>query len=82
MKSIQVRDLPDHIYYKLKEESQKGHRSLTQQAIATLAQGLRSDLSPKNRRLEVLQNIKSNLPAIKKYEVSNPVDLIRQDRDR
>ena len=43
MPSIQVRDLPEQIYRKLKINAKKDHRSLSQQAIVTLKKGLGID---------------------------------------
>ena len=43
MPSIQVRDLPEEIYNKIKNNAQKDHRSLSQQAIVTLKKGLGID---------------------------------------
>jgi len=40
MPTIQIRDLPEHLHYKLKEEAGKQHRSLSQQAIVVLSKGL------------------------------------------
>jgi plasmid stability protein len=35
-----VRELPENIYYQLKKQADQDHRSLAQQAVAVLAQGL------------------------------------------
>ncbi|MBF0287893.1 MAG: hypothetical protein HQM14_08750, partial [SAR324 cluster bacterium] len=73
MKSLQVRDVPDHIYQKLLKESQKEHRSLAQQTITTLAKGLNTQLSPKEKRQELLQKISKNTVGLDVNSLDNPV---------
>ncbi|MCP4754478.1 MAG: hypothetical protein GY866_26650 [Proteobacteria bacterium] len=82
MKSLQVRDVPDHIYQKLLLESKKSHRSLAQQTIATLSMGLKTLLSPKAKRKELLLKIKERSSKIDIQNTRNPTDLVREDRDR
>ena len=81
MSSLQVRDLPDHLYILLKEEAEKAHRSLAQQAIIALAKGLGMPSYPAERRQKLIQDI-----AAKKLKHNKPmpsaVDLIREDRNR
>jgi plasmid stability protein len=81
MPTLQVRDVPEHIYRRLVREAEKEHRSLTQQAIAVLAKGLDVEADPKARRRSVLEEIKRvNLGGGK--HLLDPVRLIREDRDR
>ncbi len=82
MKSLQVRDVPEHIYEKLLEESKKEHRSLAQQAIASLAKGLNTPLSPKDKRKELLRTINQKKLDVDTKSFMDPVDLIREDRER
>ena len=82
MASLQVRELPDLIYHKLKLEADKKHRSLARHATITLAKGLESSLISKERRLEILSDLKRNTQKIREFNLSNPVDLIRDDRGR
>jgi len=82
MASLQVRELPEQIYEKLKLEAEKKHRSLTQQAIITLAKGLDSPIDPKERRRIIIEGLdKANIRK-KKEKLSDPVRLIREDRER
>jgi hypothetical protein len=81
MPLLQVRDLPEPLYRRLVEEAAKERRSLSQQAIATLAKGLAADLDSTQRRKAALleaskidRRVTRNLPA--------PARLIREDRDR
>ncbi|HQU71848.1 MAG TPA: argininosuccinate lyase, partial [Calditrichia bacterium] len=43
MPSLQVRDLPDHLYQKLKDMAAAEHRSISQQAIVMLEKGFAAD---------------------------------------
>jgi len=82
MKSLQVREVPDHLYQKLLMESKKSHRSLSQQTIVTLSLGLKTSLSPKANRTKLLLKIKERSSEIGIQKLKNPVDLVREDRDR
>jgi len=82
MPSLQVRELPEHIYRTLCHEAEAAHRSLAQQAVAVLARGLQLDLEPRSRRKAVLAAIREQG---KRYPVAglpDPVLLIREDRER
>jgi hypothetical protein len=81
MPSLQVRELPEHIYLQLCREAEVQHRSIAQQAVAALARGLRIELDPKSRRIELLAQI--NADPIKLNILSlDPAQLIREDRER
>ena len=82
MPSIQVRDLPEQIYNKIKNNAQKEHRSLSQQAIVTLKKGLGIDEDHKERRRILVDQIMSRRVAFDIAKLENPVNLIREDRDR
>jgi len=82
MPSIQVRDLPEQIYSKIKNNAQKDHRSLSQQAIVTLKKGLGIDENHKERRRILVDQIMSRRVAFDIAKLGNPVNLIREDRDR
>ena len=82
MTSIQIRDLPEQIYNKIKNNAQKDHRSLSQQAIVTLKKGLGIDENHKERRRILVDQIMSRRVAFDIAKLENPVNLIREDRDR
>ena len=82
MPSIQVRDLPEQIYNKIKNNAQKDHRSLSQQAIVTLKKGLGIDENHKERRRILVDRIMSRRVAFDIAKLEDPVKLIREDRDR
>lgn len=81
MPLIQVRDVPDHIYRLLAEKAGKERRSLAQQVVAVLAQGLQVEMDPKARRQKVLRAIQTGT-RIKTGKLSDPARLIREDRRR
>ncbi|MBW2605688.1 MAG: hypothetical protein JRE28_15505 [Deltaproteobacteria bacterium] len=82
MPSIQIRDLPEQIYSKIKNNAQKDHRSLSQQAIVTLKKGLGIDENHKERRRILVDQIMSRRVAFDITKLENPANLIREDRDR
>ena len=82
MPSLQVRELPENIYYLLQEKAKKNHRSLAGETIVTLAKGLKTPISSKSRRAELLKKISHNTYFNKKVSNIDPVDFIREDRDR
>jgi plasmid stability protein len=82
MPSIQIRDLPEQIYNKIKNNAQKDHRSLSQQAIVTLKKGLGIDENHKERRRILVDRIMSRRVAFDIAKLENPANLIREDRDR
>jgi hypothetical protein len=82
MPSLQVRELPEHIYQTLCHEADASHRSIAQQAVAALAKGLKLDLSPQMRRKALLAAIHGGGPQQDGSGLPDPALLIREDRDR
>ena len=82
MPSIQVRDLPEQIYNKIKNNAQKDHRSLSQQAIVTLKKGLGIDENHKERRRILVDQIMSRRVDFDIAKLEDPVNLVREDRNR
>ena len=80
MASLQIRKLPDALHQKLVAAARREHRSVPQQAIVLLAAGL--DISPvvKAHRQQVLATIQDDAKRLQEFDVSDPADLIRQDR--
>ena len=83
MPSLQVRELPVNIYRLLQKRAKFEHRSLAQEAVVTLAKGLNTTASNKDRRQKLLQNI-IDFPCSSAETTANidPVSLIREDRER
>jgi len=66
----------------LLQEAESKHRTIEQQAIVTLAHGLKTSIDPKIRRNNVLHELKLNADVISNYTLSDPVELIKKDRER
>jgi len=81
MPLLQMRDVPDHIYRLLEEQAERERRSLSQQAIAVLAHGLKVGLDAKARRQKIIHALRESAPA-QSGRLSDPVRLIRKDRQR
>ncbi|HQV31247.1 MAG TPA: hypothetical protein PKV71_05190 [Calditrichia bacterium] len=82
MPSLQVRDLPDHLYQKLKDMAAAEHRSISQQAIVMLEKGFAADDEPGQRRREILAQFRRQADRISSYQLPDPVDIIAADRQR
>jgi len=81
MPTLQVRDVPEHIYRALAEQAERERRSLAQQTVAVLARGLNLETDAKARRKKVLDAVQSADHAA--YgALPDPVKMIREDRKR
>lgn len=80
MPTLQVRDLPEEIYSQLSYLAEKEHRSLTQEAIVLLKEGIEAKIGNRERRRKALEAMKSL--EISGRDLPDPVSLIREDRDR
>lgn len=81
MPTLQIRKLPDSIYRALKNAAERERRSLSQQAIITLAKGLDVPLDFRERRKKVLAQIKKEAHLWKKWAHVDVAAWIREDRD-
>jgi len=81
MPLIQVRDVPEHIYRRLVEAAARERRSLAQQVVAVLAQGLDVAVDAKSRRRKLLESSQF-MDAVRSRKLTDPVRLIREDRRR
>ena len=82
MPKLQVDDLPEPLYRKLKQQAKRKHRSLSKEVAHALARGLNTTTKPREQRLraiEQLLNYKNNISA---YTLSDPEELIIKDRER
>ncbi len=81
MPLLQVRDLPEDLYRVLADIAKKDNRSIAQETIVLLKKALNYRESQQARRRRVLNEINDN--PIKNVEAfPDPVDLIREDRER
>ena len=80
MPTLQVRDLPEDVYIKLRMLAKEENRSIAQQTVVLLKQSLGLHKNNKLRRQALLEKL-----AINKYPDSVEIDvvgLIREDRER
>jgi hypothetical protein len=81
MPTIQIRNVPQHIYTAPVDQARSERRSLAQQTIVVLARGLNVETDHHARRREVFRKIRQ-LDHTPYRHLSNPARLIRQDRER
>lgn len=81
MPTLQVRDLPEVVYEALKQSAERDNRSIAQQTITLLEEslGLRKPSAQSYR--EFISHIQKH-PIADASDFRNPVDLVREDRDR
>jgi antitoxin FitA len=79
MPTLQVRDLPQEIYNKLSYLAEKEHRSLTQETIVLLKEGIEKRFDNQNRRKKLLESFTGL--GVNTSGLPTPAELIREDRD-
>jgi plasmid stability protein len=80
--SLQVRDLPEHLYRKLVERAASERRSIAQQTVVLLEKALNMETKRKIARKQLIERILRNPPPADPQQIPNPVDLLREDRGR
>ena len=81
MPSLQIRDLPEHLYEILAEKARRNRRSLAQQATVELEK--MAEAETRSRRLETVARIRETVLAEGLIDTTlDPVDAVREDRDR
>jgi plasmid stability protein len=81
MPTLQVRNLPDHIYRKIVERAKAKRSSITSETIYLLQRSLEMDENIREQRLALIKAMEGKqLGNVK--NLPDPVDLIRSDRDR
>lgn len=76
MPSLQIREMPDELYEALSRRAQQERRSLAQQAVADLMR--LAELEARDRRMETVERLRHR----RSIAVSDPVRLVREDRER
>ena len=81
MPLLQVRDFPADIYEIIKEKAKMEHRTIAQQTVVVIKNGLGKDISARERMLQALERSRNrNVPKeAKQFDV---VKSIREDRNR
>ncbi|MEJ6949441.1 hypothetical protein [Natronospora cellulosivora (SeqCode)] len=82
MPSLQVRDLPEHIYQKIVQLAETERRSITQETIVLLEKALEIEKHNKERRKIFFNSIIDETGNKKAQDILDPVPLIREDRER
>ncbi len=81
MPLLQVRDIPQDLYESLSQMAKQDNRSIAQETIVLLRKALKLDQEIKLKRKAVLNEI-SKLELGDTSKFADPVELIREDRDR
>lgn len=81
MPLLQVRDIPEDLYDEITRVARLDNRSIAQETVFLLKSALNYSDTRIKRRLAVLKEIKS-LDLDSSDKMSDPVDLIREDRNR
>ena len=82
MPTLQVRNLPEHIYNKIVELAEKDRRSITQETIILLEKAIEIENNNKEHRKQLLNQIIEETKTENNDDVPDPVPLIREDRNR
>jgi plasmid stability protein len=82
MPTLQIRNLPDRIYRKLRDSAKRDHRSMAQQATVLLAQALEAPPSPRQHRRLLLEQFARHPILPDAAKLTPPELLIREDRRR
>jgi plasmid stability protein len=82
MPSLQVRDLPDHIYQQIVTRAREERRSISQETIMLLAKALELPLQGGLDRKQLLSEIAQEAELLCFEELPDPVTLVREDRQR
>lgn len=83
MPSLQVRDLPEHIYQKIVQLAKAERRSITQETIILLEKALEIEKQNKEHKRVLLNNILEETNNENQTQTAlDPVPLIREDRER
>jgi plasmid stability protein len=81
MPTLQVRELPEDVYYRLRQKAREEHRSLAQETVVLLRRALDSSEMHRSRRTEALERIAHrSIQDVPDFPSSE--DVIREDRDR
>ncbi len=82
MAILQVRDVPEELYKNLSDQAREENRSISQETIFLLKNALKTKSERLNHRKKVLDEIERLDISASDNTLSDPADLIREDRDR
>jgi plasmid stability protein len=81
MPLLQVRDIPEDLYNELSKVAKQDNRSIAQETVVLLRSALKFDTERVKRRKALLAEAKA-LNIDNSDKLPDPVDLIREDRER
>ena len=82
MAILQVRDVPEDLYESLSLVAKQENRSISQETIVLLRNALQLKEERISRRRLLLSNISDFNNSQNSNNLPDPVELIREDRDR
>ncbi len=82
MPSLQVRNVPEHIYKKIVHLAELERRSIAQETLSLLENALGIDSSYKKQREKLIDCILKENKNNYSDKPVDPVELIREDRER
>ena len=80
MPALQVREFPDDLYAQISYLARREHRSLAQETVVLLKESIASRLGNRERRNRLL--LSDELTGIDGSKLPDPVELVREDRER
>lgn len=81
MPTLQVRELPEDVYYRLQERARREHRSIAQETVVLLRKALDDAEVQRDRRSRALERIsRQRPPQVEGFPASD--EVVREDRDR
>jgi len=80
--SLQVRDLPEHIYQKIVQRAAAERRSVSQEAIVLLEKALEIAERTVDYRIKLVDQIVMETKEVPQNKLPDPVALVREDRDK
>ncbi len=81
MPTLQVRNLPEHIYRKIVERAKAKRRSIAQETVYLLEKSLETDSHRQEHTSILIDKMLANPPETGE-QLPDPVQLLREDRDR
>lgn len=82
MPTLQIRNLPQELYDRLKQAAEEAKRSMTQQAIVILEKKLMSEEEERKKQVERLQAINQQTKGVPDTSIEEITKIIREMRDR
>ncbi len=82
MGALQIRNLSEPVYQRIKELSEQEHRSLSSQALVLLEQALSGKEAKNRKRRETIAELKQSEENWPEEKLPGPEKLLAEDRRR